>query len=42
MRAALYTRVSTKDQIEGYSLRDQVRALREHAKDHGYEIVAEI
>ena len=42
MKVALYTRVSTKDQIEGYSLRDQVRALREHATDRGYEIVAEI
>ncbi len=41
-RVALYTRVSTKDQIEGYSLRDQVRALREYAKDRGYEVVAEV
>ncbi len=42
MKVALYTRVSTKDQIEGYSLRDQMRALREYAEDRGYEIVAEI
>lgn len=42
MRAALYTRVSTKEQVAGYSLADQMRALREHAKERGYEIVAEI
>lgn len=42
MKAVLYSRVSTKDQIEGYSLRDQVRALREYAKDRGHEIVAEV
>jgi|SRR5829696_5515133 len=42
MRAALYTRVSTKEQVEGYSLADQIRALRKYAADHDYEIVAEI
>jgi site-specific DNA recombinase len=42
MRAALYSRVSTKEQVDGYSLSDQMRTLRMHAKDHGYEIVAEI
>ena len=42
MRAALYTRVSTKEQVAGYSLADQMRALREHAKERRYEIVAEI
>ena len=42
MKAILYSRVSTKDQIEGYSLREQVRALREHAKDQGYEVMAEV
>ena len=42
MKAVLYSRVSTKDQVEGYSLRDQARALREYAKDQGHEIVAEI
>jgi site-specific DNA recombinase len=42
MRIALYTRVSTKEQIDGYSLTDQMRALREYAKDRGYEIVADI
>ncbi len=42
MRAALYTRVSTKEQVAGYSLADQMRALREHAKERGYKIVAEI
>lgn len=40
MRAVLYTRVSTKEQVAGYSLADQMRALGEHAKERGYEIVA--
>lgn len=42
MRVALYTRVSTKEQIQGYSLRDQTRALREYVREHGYDIVAEV
>ena len=42
MKAVLYTRVSTKEQIAGYSLADQLRALREHCQNHGYEVVAEI
>jgi DNA invertase Pin-like site-specific DNA recombinase len=42
MKAVLYTRVSTKEQVEGYSLRDQMRTLREYAKGNGYEVVAEI
>jgi site-specific DNA recombinase len=42
MRVALYTRVSTKGQLDGYSLRDQLRALRQHCQRHGYQIVEEI
>jgi site-specific DNA recombinase len=40
MKTVLYSRVSTKDQVEGYSLRDQARALREYAKDQGHDLVA--
>jgi site-specific DNA recombinase len=42
MKAILYARVSTKEQVDGYSLKDQMRALCEYATGHGYEIVAEI
>src|SRR5215213_329451 len=42
IRVALYTRVSTKEQVQGYSLVDQIRTLREHAADNGYQIVAEV
>jgi site-specific DNA recombinase len=42
MRVALYARVSTKGQVDGYSLRDQLRALRQHCQQQGYRIVEEI
>ncbi len=43
MRAIIYARVSTRGQAEeGYSLRDQIRALREYCQYHGYQIVEEV
>jgi site-specific DNA recombinase len=42
-RAVLYARVSTKGQAEhGYSLRQQIEALRDHAHNEGYEVLTEI
>ena len=42
MRAAIYARVSTKDQAEeGFSISAQLRALRDYCQTHGWEIVAE-
>jgi site-specific DNA recombinase len=42
-RAVLYARVSTREQAEkGYSLRQQVEALRAHAGREGLEVVAEV
>lgn len=40
--AVLYARVSTKRQVEGYSLRQQFDKLREYAASQGYAVVAEI
>jgi site-specific DNA recombinase len=42
--AVLYARVSTKKQAEEdrFSLPQQLAALREHAREHGYEVVAEV
>jgi site-specific DNA recombinase len=42
-RAILYARVSTKEQAEGgYSLRQQLEALREWAETAGYEVLEEV
>jgi site-specific DNA recombinase len=42
-RAILYTRVSTDEQARsGYSLSQQLEALREHATREGYEVLAEV
>src|SRR5215204_7157346 len=42
MKAALYCRVSTEEQgNKGYSLRQQLEALREYCQQHEYEIVGE-
>ncbi len=42
-RAILYARVSTQEQADkGYSLAQQMEALREHAAREGYEILEEI
>ncbi len=43
MKAVLYARVSTRGQAEkGYSLRQQMEALRDHAAREGYEVLAEV
>jgi site-specific DNA recombinase len=40
-RVALYVRVSSEEQLEGYSLDAQLRAARAYCVDKGWEIVAE-
>jgi site-specific DNA recombinase len=41
--AILYARVSTDEQARsGYSLAQQLEALREHAAQEGYEILEEV
>jgi site-specific DNA recombinase len=43
MRVILYARVSTRGQAErGYSLRQQVEALRKYADTKGYDVLTEI
>jgi site-specific DNA recombinase len=42
-RAILYARVSTEEQAtSGYSLAQQIEALREHATREGYEVLEEV
>ncbi len=42
-RAVLYARVSTDEQARsGYSLAQQMEALREHAEREGYEVLEEV
>ncbi len=42
MKAILYARVSTKKQAdEGFSLRQQLEALREYCEENDLEVVAE-
>ena len=42
-RAILYARVSTEEQAKsGYSLAQQIEALREYADREGYEVLAEV
>ena len=42
-RAILYARVSTDEQARsGYSLAQQIEALREYAAREGYEILEEV
>src|SRR5215203_2408450 len=41
-QAVLYTRVSSDDQVRGYSLDQQIGALRKWAAREGYEILEEI
>ena len=40
-RAALYVRVSSEEQVEGYSLAAQERAIRAYCDFHGFAVVAE-
>src|SRR5262245_29424514 len=39
--AAIYGRVSSEEQVQGYSIQAQLRACREWAQTHGYNIVRE-
>lgn len=39
--AAIYTRVSSDEQIEGFSLDAQARACRSHCAERGWKVVAE-
>jgi len=42
-RAILYARVSTEEQAKsGYSLAQQIEALREYAAYEGYEVLEEV
>ncbi len=42
-KAVLYARVSTDEQAKsGYSLAQQLEALREHANSEGYEVIGEV
>jgi predicted site-specific integrase-resolvase len=42
-RAILYARVSTDEQARsGYSLAQQIEALRAHAASEGYEVLEEV
>ncbi len=41
-RAVLYARVSREEQVRGYSLAQQLEALREYCAREGYEVVAEV
>src|SRR5687767_2619834 len=40
-RAAIYARVSSEEQVDGYSLDAQLRACRAYLTDHGWTVVAE-
>lgn len=42
MRAVIYTRVSTDDQGDNYSLPTQLEACRRYATQHGWTVVAEL
>jgi site-specific DNA recombinase len=39
MRIAGYLRVSTAEQVEGYSLDAQRSAIRRHCEEHGYDLI---
>jgi site-specific DNA recombinase len=41
MRAALYARVSSEEQVDGYSLDAQLRSCRAFLADHGWTLVRE-
>ena len=40
-RAAIYTRVSSEEQVQGYSLDAQIDAIREYCASKGYEVAGE-
>jgi DNA invertase Pin-like site-specific DNA recombinase len=39
--AVIYARVSSEEQVQGYSIQAQLRACRESAEKHGYKVVKE-
>jgi site-specific DNA recombinase len=41
LRASVYRRVSSDEQVEGYSLDAQTRAIRSYCEAHGWQIVRE-
>jgi len=41
MRAGLYARVSSEEQAEGYSIDEQLEAMRRFCKERGWTVVAE-
>ena len=41
MRAAIYARVSSEEQVDCYSLDAQIRACRRYAEDHGWTVAYE-
>ncbi len=41
MRAAIYCRVSSEEQVEGYSISAQQRACKDYCTSHDWEVVAE-
>ena len=41
-RAILYARVSSDDQVRGYSLNQQMEALRAYGAREGYEVLEEV
>lgn len=42
MRALIYSRVSTDDQAENFSLPSQLSACRQYASDHGMSVIEEL
>ena len=39
--AVIYARVSSEEQVQGYSIQAQLRACREWAAQHGYTVTKE-
>src|SRR5215831_21396785 len=39
--AVIYARVSSEEQVQGYSIQAQLRACREWAEKHGYSVAKE-
>jgi DNA invertase Pin-like site-specific DNA recombinase len=41
LTAVVYARVSSEEQVQGYSIQAQLRACREWAEKHGYSAAKE-
>lgn len=41
IRAAIYARVSSEEQVQGYSIDAQLRACRSHAQGYGWQVAGE-